>query len=215
MLTSRFVASPRAAAVLRLSHSLGCGRELDLTNAGYRGPVLVVRLAAADSAGAEELAALAASTFPLACPPTVSTANIAAFIDTNLSVARFVHYLADPARTVLTAHRNRRIVGYAMLVRGVTEDPHIQRAVEVRPAMELSKMYVVPDEHGTGVSSALMEHALARATDADVGCVWLGVNQKNIRAQRFYTRHGFTLTGDRTFRLGGQVEHDYVMVRAL
>jgi ribosomal protein S18 acetylase RimI-like enzyme len=177
--------------------------------------VLAVRRAAANTVDAEQLAALAARTFPLACPPSVSAENIAMFIDANLSVARFADYLIDPARTVLTAHRDDRIVGYTMLVRGVADDADIQRAVKVRPALELSKMYVVPDEHGNGVSAALMQHALALAVDAGVGCVWLGVNQKNQRAQRFYAKHGFAVTGNRAFRLGVHVEHDYVMVREL
>jgi GNAT superfamily N-acetyltransferase len=177
--------------------------------------VLAVRLAAADSVDAEELAALAARTFPLACPPSVGAENIAAFIDANLSVARFVDYLTDPARVVLTAHHNNRIIGYTMLVHGVADDNDTAQAVKIRPAIELSKMYVVPDEHGTGVSTALMEHALAAAADANAGCVWLGVNQNNVRAQRFYSKHGFTVAGNRTFRLGGHFEHDYVMVRPL
>ena len=174
-----------------------------------------MRLAAADLIDVEELAALAARTFPLACPPSVSAENIAAFIDGNLSVARFGEYVADPARVILTAHRDERIVGYTMLVHGVADDNDIAQAVKAFPAVELSKMYVVPDEHGTGVSTSLMNRALAAAADANVGCVWLGVNEKNERAQRFYAKHGFTVAGHRTFRLGVHFEHDYVMVRAL
>jgi GNAT superfamily N-acetyltransferase len=177
--------------------------------------VLAVRLAAADSVDAEELADLAARTFPLACPPAVSAENIAEFIGANLSAARFADYLTDPARVVLAAHRDHRIVGYTMLVHGVSDDHDIADAVEIRPAAELSKMYVVPDEHGTGVSTALMQQALAAAAGASAGCVWLGVNRNNRRAQRFYSKHGFIVTGSRTFRVGGHLEHDYVMVRRL
>lgn len=174
-----------------------------------------MRIAAAKPVDAEALAAVAARTFPLACPPSVDPENIAAFVDAHLSVARFVDYVADPARMILIAHRDDQIVGYTMLVHGVTDDADIQRAVQIRPAIELSKMYVVPEEHGSGVSTALMQQALAAAAHTGMGCVWLGVNQNNQRAQRFYTKHGFTVTGNRTFRLGVHVEHDYVMVRAL
>jgi ribosomal protein S18 acetylase RimI-like enzyme len=45
--------------------------------------------------------------------------------------------------------------------------------------------------------------------------MWLGVNQLNQRAQRFYTKNGFTINGTKTFRLGAGVENDYVMVRPL
>ena len=43
--------------------------------------------------------------------------------------------------------------------------------------------------------------------------MWLGVNQNNQRAQRFYAKHGFTVNGTKTFRLGTGIENDYVMVR--
>ncbi len=43
--------------------------------------------------------------------------------------------------------------------------------------------------------------------------MWLGVNQHNQRAQRFYRKHGFTVSGTRTFRVGDHVENDYVMIR--
>jgi ribosomal protein S18 acetylase RimI-like enzyme len=162
-----------------------------------------------------ELADVAARTFPLACPPSVTPENIAAFIDENLSESRFRDYVADPDRVVMAAREDARIVGYLILIRGVPDDDDVQRAVTLRPAVELSKMYVLPDSHGAGVSTALMTSALQRAPQMDAKCVWLGVNQRNERAQRFYTKHGFTINGTKSFRLGAGVENDYVMVRPL
>jgi ribosomal protein S18 acetylase RimI-like enzyme len=176
---------------------------------------LVVRVATTASVDIAELAGVAARTFPLACPPSVAQANVASFIDAHLCGARFAEYLADPQRLILTASRDDRIAGYAMLVRGVGDDPDVQGAVRIRPAVEISKMYVLPDEHGSGVSTALMDAALAAATEWGAGCVWLGVNQNNVRAQRFYAKCGFSIHGTRTFRLGDHDEADYVMVRPL
>jgi ribosomal protein S18 acetylase RimI-like enzyme len=177
--------------------------------------VLAVHLATTDSVDAHELAAIAARTFPLACPPSTALENIASFIDTNLSATRFAEYLTDPQRAVLTAQQGGRIVGYAMLIRGVDDDTDVQRAVEIRPAAELSKMYLLPDYHGGGVSTALMELTLATAAEWGVRCVWLGVNQGNQRAQRFYTKSGFKINGTRTFQVGARRENDYVMVREI
>jgi GNAT superfamily N-acetyltransferase len=176
---------------------------------------LVVRTATADSVDIAELASVAAYTFPLACPPSVTSANVASFVAANLSEARFAEYLSDPRRLTLTASQDDRIIGYAMLIRGVGDDPDVQRAVRVRPAVELAKMYVLPDNHGSGVSTALLDAALAAAVDWGAGCVWLGTNQENQRAQRFYEKCGFTVTGVRTFQLGASTENDYVLVRQL
>lgn len=180
---------------------------------------LAVHLATMDSVDTDELAAIAARTFPLACPPSTPPENIASFIDANLSPARFAEYLTDPRRTVLTAQQDGRIVGYAMLISGVSDDldipPDVQQAIDIRPAAELSKIYLLPEYHGVGVSTALMELTLATAAEWGVRCVWLGVNQGNQRAQRFYIKSGFKINGTRTFQVGARRENDYVMVREL
>lgn len=155
---------------------------------------------AARTGDADELAAVAAVTFPLACPDTVATEDIAAFIDAHLAPERFVEYLADPDRMVLAATDQSRIIGYTMLIRGAD-------------GIELSKMYVLPSHHGSGAAAALIQSALNWAADTGAGTVWLGVNQNNVRAQQFYRKHGFDVTGTRTFQLGGHTEHDFVMAR--
>src|ERR1700758_1044002 len=116
---------------------------------------MAVRVAVASgkmrAAEITELAAVAAPPFPLACPPSVRPENIVKFIEANLSAQRFADYLADPDRVVLVAHDEGRILGYATLIRRVIDDADVQRAVTIRPASEVSKMYVLPDSHGGGV----------------------------------------------------------------
>ena len=51
---------------------------------------------------------------------------------------------------MLAAREDGRMLGYAMLIRGVIADADVQQAVPLRPAVELSKMYVLPDAHGGG-----------------------------------------------------------------
>jgi ribosomal protein S18 acetylase RimI-like enzyme len=184
-------------------------------NSGAANTFEAAAVADAVTADTGALAALAAATFPLACPPTAPPVEIAAFIAAQLSPERFADYLADPERTVLVARAAGRLVGYAMLIDGIVADPDVARAVPAHPAVELSKLYVAADGHGSGVATVLMTAALQRAAHAGARCVWLGVNQKNLRAQRFYGKHGFTTTGTKTFALGAHTEHDYVMVRPL
>ncbi len=176
---------------------------------------MAIDVAAATEADLTELADVAARTFPLACPPSATPQNIAAFIAANLSRPRFAGYLTDPDRTVYAARGDGRIVGYAMLIRGLPDDDEVAQAVALRPAVELSKIYVLPEGHGAGIASALMSAALQRAGQLEANCLWLGVNQGNRRAQRFYAKHGFTINGTKTFQLGCAIENDYVMVRPL
>ncbi|MFE7800156.1 GNAT family N-acetyltransferase [Nocardia sp. NPDC057440] len=164
---------------------------------------------------AEALSDVAAATFPLACPPGATADDIEIFISDALSGERFGEYLTDPTRTVLKAVANGDIVGYAMLHAGDPGDPQVAAAVNLRPVVEISKMYVLPGHHGSGVSKALMRATLQRAHEEGAAGVWLGVNQENTRAQRFYTKHGFTRVGTRTFHVGNQLHHDFVMRKVL
>lgn len=174
-----------------------------------------VPLAVAEEADVTELAYVAASTFPLACPPSSTPDNVAAFIETQLSAARFTEYVADPDRLVLVARQDNRIVGYVMMIRDLPDDDDVRRAVTDLPTLELSKIYVLADSHGTGAAAALMGAAMDHARSQGARTVWLGVNQLNLRAQRFYAKHGFAITGTKSFQLGAEVENDYVMIRSL
>ena len=56
--------------------------------------------------------------------------------------------------------------------------------------------------------------ALEWARSSGAAGVWLGVNQQNERAQRFYAKSGFERVGTKRFLVGGVHEDDYVMERA-
>ncbi|WP_037142390.1 GNAT family N-acetyltransferase [Rhodococcoides fascians] len=164
---------------------------------------------------AEQLADVAAVTFPLACPPGSTQESIEAFIGEVLSHERFADYLDDPDRTILAAREDDSIVGYAMLIRGEPADPSISAVLSTSPTMELSKMYVLPGHHGSEVSAALMAATVALAFDFGCAGIWLGVNQQNARAQRYYAKHGFHRVGNKTFTVGAEVHDDFVFERVL
>ncbi|WP_036502983.1 MULTISPECIES: GNAT family N-acetyltransferase [Nocardia] len=164
---------------------------------------------------AEELSDVATATFPLACPPELTEESIDTFIAEVLSGERFGEYLSDPQRIVLKAVLGGDIVGYTMLISGEPVDSAVATLIEARPALEISKMYVMPGHHGGGVSTALMNAAVDYARRGGYPVIWLGVNQRNERAQRFYAKHGFQRIGTKTFTVGDQVCHDFVMQRKL
>jgi tRNA (guanine37-N1)-methyltransferase len=174
-------------------------------------PVTVRR---AESADAPVLAELAAATFALACPPHVTEESVATFIRDVLSERCFEEYLADPGRVLFLAETDRP-VGYAMLVVGEPGDPDVRAALSHRPTAELSKIYVLPESHGAGASHGLMTASLQAARERGAAGVWLGVNQLNERAQRFYAKSGFTKVGTKRFLVGARYEDDYVFEQGL
>jgi diamine N-acetyltransferase len=172
-----------------------------------------IRTAATDDAGA--LAALAAVTFPLACPPSASPEDIAAHLANTLSEQHFRKYLDDPDTTVLVIDADGVLQGYSLLVNRPAADPDVSSVLRVTPSVELSKCYVHPAHHGLGAAAELMQASLKAAAGSGGAGVWLGVNSQNARAIRFYEKSGFRKVGTKSFKLGSTVEHDFVLERAV
>jgi diamine N-acetyltransferase len=173
----------------------------------------------ADQADADLLHELAARTFGMACPPGTLQSDIDAFIAQNLSRASFERYLADPERILLIAEQDGVPTGYSMLVGGPIADPDVAAVVaaaaDEKASIELSKFYLDADRHGSGTAATLMAATLAAAAGTGAQTCWLGVNQQNVRAAKFYTKQGFEVIGVKRFRVGDVWHDDHVRLRAL
>lgn len=174
-----------------------------------------MKISSATAADIPALAALAALTFPLACPPEVSGAESSAFVAAHLSETAFRDYLADPSCRVICAFTADQLVGYALLRFDPPSDPEVAAALEraaAADAVELSKCYVHPDHHGRGAAGSLMAAAIQVAADRDRP-LWLGVNDRNLRARAFYAKNGFREVGRRSFTVGSHVFRDFLLAR--
>ena len=174
-----------------------------------------VTIRRATAADVDRLAFVAAVTFPLACPPHTTREDAAAFVVEHLSADAFRGYLADPDRILLIAEEDGRAIGYTMLVLGEPHDKDVAAAITLRPTIELSKCYVLPGHHGRGVAGRLMRASIDAARERGAAGIWLGVNQENERAQRFYAKSGFRQVGIKRFRVGERWEDDYVLEQPL
>lgn len=155
---------------------------------------------------AEAIAALAARTFPMACPDHTTARAIATHIATELTADRFREHMASAQ--LLVVDGDVEAVGYVMLT---TEPPPIE--TPWRDPLELRRIYVDRSEHGSGTASALMRASLDAAAAGGHDWIWLGTNEQNQRAIRFYEKFDFRIVGQRTFCVADSVECDYVMAR--
>jgi len=161
-------------------------------------------------ADAELLHELARHTFPLACPPSTTPEAIAEFISRHLSAESFRSYLGEATREILIGEVGSQPAGYVLLFRGEPQDPDVAAVLTGRPTMELSKCYVLSEFHGAGVARALVAEGCSLARGEGFAAMWLGVNQQNVRANRFYEKMGFRLVGTKKFLVGDRWEDDYV-----
>lgn len=173
----------------------------------------VIRQATAQDAAV--LHEVAAETFPLACPPHTTQEAIADFIATSLSQGAFEGYLANPQRLLFIAEQDGEVAGYTMLIFGEPTDSDVAAAVTTRPTVELSKVYVRAAHHGTGLAAQLVEASVEASISRGAHSIWLGVNQENVRANRFYEKRGFAQVGTKKFLVGDRYEDDFVRERLL
>jgi diamine N-acetyltransferase len=118
--------------------------------------------------------------------------------------------LADPSIRWRVAAIDDKPIGYAKL------SPLVAAAPVPHPrAMELQQIYVLSPWHGRGVAEKLMNWAIDTARAAEAPEIYLTVFDHNIRAKRFYTRHGFSEVGHCTFKLGDRVDNDRVWRKPL
>lgn len=169
----------------------------------------------AKSGDAPALAALAAETFPLACPPYHSPENIALHLAQVLSVDDFIDYATeDEEYDLFVAESNGRLIGFSLLDCLACDDDEVEPLLAgAHPSYEFSKLYVHPDAHGGGAAQRLFEACQKEARVRGAASMWLTVWKENARALRFYEKNEFVPVGDRYYQVGELADHDLVCLK--
>ncbi|MES2964177.1 MAG: GNAT family N-acetyltransferase [Bdellovibrionota bacterium] len=119
--------------------------------------------------------------------------------------------IRDPNRIIEIAWSENQPAGFLHLLMNGETDPSVKGE---RP-IELLRLYVDSKWHGHGAGAALMDRCLSLARDGGFKTIWLGVWERNFRAQAFYKKHGFEVVGQHIFRLGTDDQLDLIMARSL
>jgi ribosomal protein S18 acetylase RimI-like enzyme len=168
-------------------------------------PFMVRRASVEDGVA---LADLGARTFIETYAAENTAGDMAAYVASSFSPGRQARQLIDPAYRYLVAEAAGRLVGYLLLRTG--EAP---ACVDGSMPVELARLYVERAWQGRGVAAALMAAGLSEAEGMGARTLWLGVWERNVRAIRFYERHGLRRVGFHTFQLGDDIQVDDVMAR--
>lgn len=190
-----------------------------------------VRFRLATVGEAATCSALASRLFPQACPPYLPPDAIERFIAENLSEQVFNNYLKDPGIQIIlaevaadeTAEAQKNLslwkpVGYTLIEAGspgyLPPEENLVKAAGENCAY-LSKCYVEPQWHGSGLAGALLEvsHFALQNRYPHILKIGLGTNLGNRRARKFYRRHGYRKCGQRIFMVGDIENQDLVAVR--
>jgi len=171
-------------------------------------PALHVRRAS--TADAELLAELGARTFAETFAENNSPEDMAAYTAASFSLDRLTAELADPVSVFFVAEVDGSAAGYAKIHPG-----EVAEGVEGQKPVELVRLYVAQAWLGRGVGPALMQRCIDEAREMGFQTVWLGVWERNHRAQAFYRKWNFHEVGEHIFQLGSDPQRDIVMQRAV
>lgn len=171
-------------------------------------PVVTIRRGTVGDAAL--LSELGARTFSETFAADNTSEDMAAYVATSFSVAQQTAELEDSASTFLIAEVDGRAAGYAKL-----HDGEPEKSVEGPKPVELVRLYVSRDWLGRGIGEQLMRACIDEARQAGHETIWLGVWERNARAQAFYRKWNFRTVGEHVFRLGSDHQRDLVMERTL
>jgi ribosomal protein S18 acetylase RimI-like enzyme len=134
--------------------------------------------------------------------------NMEAYLRASFGSEIQAFELADPTSVTFIAEIKGVFAGYARLKEG---RPAL--VIPGRHPIELVRIYAERNYIGQGVGSALMKASLEEASLRECDVIWLGVWELNTRAIRFYERWGFVKAGTKAFKLGEDVQTDFVLYR--
>ena len=168
-------------------------------------------LRAATPADVPALSRLAISSFIDAFGYLYSPADLAAFIADALSEPRIAAELANPARLYRLAEQDGGLVAFCKL--GLTCGfPAYARGHHV---LELKQLYAASAATGQGIGGALMAWAMGEFAARGADEVQISVYSGNAGAQRFYARYGFAKVADITFKVGEQLDPEFLFAKLL
>jgi ribosomal protein S18 acetylase RimI-like enzyme len=165
-----------------------------MTNYEYRAAV------AGDAAA---LTVLARDTYRDAFGASMTSADLEAHLDVNLSQARVTELLS--ADRWLVALNNQDICGFTQYGSLRSDYPYGSS-----DDIEIRRLYVAAAHQNKGIGQTLLRTVLAETA---ASTLYLDVWVKNLGAQRLYRRHGFHVVGKRQFSVasGASTDDDLIM----
>ena len=136
--------------------------------------------------------------------------NLEAFFRESYDLGKFKAEFHEPDSALYIALDDLKIIGFLRLRQSNEANSYLGSN-----HVELHRLYIHRDYHGSSVSKMFMDEALRYAKEKNHEWIWLGVWEKNFRAQKFYTKWGFERFSEHVFQMGDDPQTDWLMKRKL
>lgn len=165
------------------------------------------------AAVAAQLAEFGRQTFHDTYATQNTAENMAQYLAENFGPEQQLAELQDVNTVFFLALMQQQLVGYAKLFIGSALGA--ETGADVRSRAELQRLYVQEDWQGTGLGAALLRRCLDEARQRGCRSLVLCVWEKNEKAQEFYRRKGFKQIGETEYRVGQDVQNDFILRKGL
>lgn len=136
--------------------------------------------------------------------------NMSSYFEEAYSLQNLTNELSEVNSKLFLACEEDKIIGFARL----REYPEV-RDMLGNNTVELQRLYVLKAAQGKSAGKLLMENALLYARNRNYDWIWLGVWERNFRAQEFYRKWGFEKFSEHTFWQGDDPQIDWLLKKKL
>jgi ribosomal protein S18 acetylase RimI-like enzyme len=136
--------------------------------------------------------------------------NMRAFFNEAYTLAAFENEFNESNTCTYLAWESNTIVGFVRL----RECDEVKTLLGTN-TVELHRLYVLTTAQGKSVGRFLMEKALDWASKKKYEWMWLGVWEKNFKAQKFYEKWGFEKFSEHVFLMGDDPQIDWLLKKPL
>jgi len=105
---------------------------------------------------------------------------------------------------------NNKEVGYLKVNWGKE-----QTEKKLESGFEIQRIYILKEYQSRGLGKKLFEFSLEKAKESNCEWVWLGVWEKNYKAQNFYKKYGFEKFSEHIFSVGDKKDCDWLLRKKL
>jgi ribosomal protein S18 acetylase RimI-like enzyme len=139
-----------------------------------------------------------------------SPSVLKAYLDYAYDAKKLLGELRNKESAFYFIYADDNLAGYLKL----NEYP-AQTEINDPVSLEIERIYVKNEYQGQGIGQRLIDKAVEVALQRQKTYVWLGVWERNEKAQRFYIKNGFYRIGEHSFLMGSEEQTDHLLRKDL
>lgn len=158
----------------------------------------------------EKLQKVSRETFKATFDPYTAPNDMVRFLEEDYETVKLVKEIENPNSRFYFLMVQNEIAGYLKINVGDAQTEHLREN-----ALEVERIYLRSSFQHRGLGNVLLDFAKKTAREEGKDYMWLGVYEKNVPAQHFYKRHGFSKVSQHTFQVGSDPQTDWLLVKKL